>query len=95
LASGAEDLVGTELVAFRRHLRLGGLHDHRDELGTGVAGFRNLAAGAAFHRAGEGREVESALGLVGIVAVQAALLEEWQDVVVIGHLVGGGGPAAE
>jgi hypothetical protein len=84
------DLFVSELVALRRHLGLGGLHHHGDQFRPGVAGFGDLAAGAALHRGGESREVEAALGLVRVVAVQAGLFEERQDVVVKGDLVLGG-----
>ena len=62
---------------------------------VGVAGVDDFAGRAAGHGVGVGSEVESALGLVGVVAVEAAVFENGADVVLVGDLVvgclGGGG----
>lgn len=81
------ELVGVEFVAFWRHEGLGGLFDEGDEFGSWIAGFDDFSAGAAFHGAAEGGEVESALGFVRVVAVEAGLLEEREDVIIEGDLV--------
>ena len=53
---------------------------------VGVAGLDHLAAAAAGDGAGVGGEVEAALLLVGVVAVEAGVAEDRQDVVLVGDL---------
>ena len=56
-------------------------------MSPGVAGFDDFAAGAAFEGGAEGREIEAAFGFVGVVAVEAGLFENREDVLVIGDLL--------
>ena len=81
------DLRGGELVALGRHLRLGGLFDEVDEGRGNIAGFDDFPGGAAFHGTRKGGEIETAFGLVRVMAIQARLLEEGQDVVVVRDLL--------
>ena len=52
-----------------------------------VTGFGDLAARATLQDARVVREVEPALELVRVVAVEARLLEQGEDVVIVGDLV--------
>lgn len=51
------------------------------------AGFDDFAGGSALDRCRVVGKVEAALGFIGVVTVQAGLLEDRQDVVVIGGLL--------
>src|SRR6478672_8494851 len=89
------DFVARQLFALRRHLVLAGVLDGGNERACDVAGFHDFSAGAALEGSREGGQVEAAFGLVRVVAIQAGLLENGKNVVVVGSLLLGPGGGRE
>ena len=58
-------------------------NDLVQQAAVGIAGFGRDAAAAALQRVGVAREVEAALGFIGIVAGVAGVFEQRMDVILI------------
>jgi hypothetical protein len=83
-------------LVLGRHRRLGGVRgDFVEDGAVRVAAGDDKAGAAAFHHRAVGGEVHVGLGLVGTVALEALVLEEREDVLVVGDFLGGGGGDAQ
>ncbi len=79
-----------QLVRLRRHVRLNLVREHAVEPAAfRVARLHHRAGAAAFHELGVTAGVEPALDLLGIVAGQAFLAQQGEDVVLVGDFLGG------
>ena len=88
LAHDGDFAVG-KFVALRRHLRILRLHYALEEqAAAAVAGPEHLAVFATLQRALVSREIEPGLFFVGVVAVQAGVAENGEDVVAVVGFVG-------
>ena len=73
-----------KLVALWRHLLFPALAHGSDQGGCSVAGLDDFPARPALEGGGKRREIQAAFCLVRVVTVQAGLLQNRENVVVIG-----------